>query len=179
MKRECIIQMERFNMAKRLIILGAGGYGRTVVDLAEQLGYAPIITLDDKFTDFKLSTFRSYVDSNTEFVVAFGNNQFRLKWCNKIVESGAKLATLIHPTAYVSPKAKILEGCVVLPKAIVNTGVEVRRGSIINLGCIVDHDTVIDEGCHICVGAIIKGENTISSLQKIEAGTVIDRGMLK
>ena len=95
------------------------------------------------------------------------------------MELGAKLATLIHPTAYVSPKAKILEGCVVLPKAIVNTGVEVRRGSIINLGCIVDHDTVIDEGCHICVGAIIKGENTISSLQKIEAGTVIDRGMLK
>ena len=30
-------------MAKRLIILGAGGYGRTVVDLAEQLGYAPIM----------------------------------------------------------------------------------------------------------------------------------------
>lgn len=166
-------------MARRLIIMGAGGYGRTVADLAEQLGYAPIITLDDKFTGFELSTFLSYIDSNTEFIVAFGNNQLRLNWCNRIVDFGGMLATLIHSTSYVSPKAKVLEGCVVLPNAIINTGVEVGRGCILNLGCIVDHDTVIEEGCHICMGAIVKGENRISCLEKIEAGVVVDRGMLK
>lgn len=165
-------------MAKRLIVLGAGGYGRTVVDLAEQLGYASIITLDDKSVGFELSTFISYIDSNTEFIVAFGNNQLRLSWCNRIVDFGGILATLIHSSSYVSPKAKVMEGCVVLPKAIINTGVEVQRGCILNLGCIIDHDTIIEEGCHICVGAIVKGENRISSLGKIEAGLVVDRGIM-
>ena len=71
-----------------------------------------------------------------------------------------------------------MEGCVVLPKAIINTGVKVQRGCILNLGCIIDHDTLIEEGCHICVGTIIKGENRISSLEKIEAGIVVDRGIM-
>ena len=86
-----------------------------MVDLAEQLGYAPIITLDDKSVGFELSTFYSYIDSNTEFIVALGNNQLRLSWCNRIVDFGGILATLIHSSAYVSPKAKVMEGCVVLP----------------------------------------------------------------
>ena len=108
-------------MNKRLIILGSGGYGRTVYDIAEQLGYL-IIVLDDADQEHPLISFSHYIDDNTEFIPAFGNNEFRLEWIKRIEEAGAKLATLIHPTAYVSPKAHVSEGCVILPGAIVNTG---------------------------------------------------------
>lgn len=160
---------------KRLVILGSGGYGRTVADVAYQLGYTTIV-LDDDDPTHPLSTFSSYIDDNSSFIPAFGNNAFRMEWVNMIEESGGKLATLIHPTVYVSPTAAINPGTVILPHAIVNTDVVINRVCIINLGAIVDHGCIIEEGVHICLGAIVKGENRIERLSKIEAGEVVARG---
>lgn len=159
----------------RLVILGAGGYGRTVADIAHQLGYSTIV-LDDADSDHPLSSFQSYINLSTSFIPAFGNNAFRMEWINKIEESGGQLATLIHPTAYVSPTATIKSGTVILPHAVVNTDVVVGKGCIINLGAIVDHRCILEEGVHICLGAIVKGENHIVRLSKIEAGEVVERG---
>lgn len=135
------------------------------------MGYKPIF-LDDNnpqaagkcadFTKYKVPT-----------IPAFGDNELRLSWCKKIKAAGVELPTLIHPTAYISPKAVIGEGCVVLPKACVNTDVEIDSGCIINLGAIIDHGCRIEEACHLCIGAIVKGENRIKRLSKVEAGEVI------
>ena len=162
-------------MDRRVVILGAGGYGRTVADVAEQLGYN-ILFLDDSLPGHELSSFSSYIDDQTEFIPAFGNNAFRMEWINRIEERGGKLATLIHPTAYVSPTATINPGTVILPHAVVNTDVVIDRGCIINLGAIVDHGCILEEGVHICLGAIVKGENRIEKCSKIEAGEVVERG---
>lgn len=161
-------------MNKKLVILGSGGYGRTVYDIAEQLGYS-ITVLDDADKEHPLASFFRYIDDDTEFILAFGNNEFRLQWINRIEEAGGKLATLIHSSAYVSPKAQVSTGCVILPGAIVNTGSKVGKGCIINLGAAVDHDVVIEEGAHLCVRCIVKGENRISRCEKIEAGEIVER----
>lgn len=155
-----------------LVILGAGGYGRTVRDVAEQIGYKTIV-LDDA-SEFPLSSYENYVNDETEFIPAFGNNNFRMEWISKIQKSGGKLAVLIHPTAYISPKAIIGPGTVILPKSVINTDVTVNKGCIINIGAIVDHGCIIEEGVHICCGAIVKGENKIQSRTKIEAGQIIE-----
>ena len=160
---------------KRLVILGSGGYGHTVADVAEQLGYN-ILFLDDADSVHPLSSFSSYIGEHNSFIPAFGNNVFRLEWINRIEETGGQLATLIHPTAYVSPSATISHGTVILPHAIVNTDVVIDRGCIINLGAIVDHGCILEEGVHICLGAIVKGENRIEKCSKIEAGEVVERG---
>ena len=162
----------------RLVILGAGGYGRTVADIAHQLNYTTL-TLDDADPAHPLSSFESYIDPDTSFIPAFGNNAFRMEWINRIEESGGQLVTLIHPTAYVSPTASIAPGTVILPHAIVNTDVVINRGCIINLGAIVDHGCILEEGVHICLGAIVKGENRIEKCSKIEAGEVVERGSRK
>lgn len=158
---------------KRLIILGAGGYGHTVADIAEQLGYSTQF-LDDSIPDYPLSSFIDFIGDGTEFIPAFGNNEFRMEWCDHITQAGGQLATLIHPTAYVSPKATISRGTVILPYATINTGVTVKQGCIINCGAIVDHGCVIEDGVHICLGAIVKAENHIPQCMKVEAGTVIE-----
>jgi UDP-N-acetylbacillosamine N-acetyltransferase len=163
---------------KRLVILGAGGYGQTVADVSHQLGYTTMV-LDDADPDHTLSTFSSYIDEHTSFIPAFGNNSFRMEWINRIEENGGEFATLIHPTAYVSPTATISSGCVILPHAIINTDVVVGKGCIINLGAIVDHGCILEEGVHIAPGAIVKGENRIEKCSKIEAGEVVERGSRK
>ena len=165
-------------MSKKLIILGSGGYGHTVSDVAEQLGYN-ILFLDDSLPDHPLSSFIDFIGEGVEFIPAFGNNEFRLEWINKLQTAGAVLATLIHPTAYVSPTASIAPGTVILPHAIVNTDVVIDRGCIINLGAIVDHGCILEEGVHIAPGAIVKGENRIEKCSKIEADEVVERGSRK
>lgn len=160
---------------KTLIILGSGGYGRTVADVAEQLGYK-VVFLDDAILDHPLASFTEYISSTTYFIPAFGSNEFRLEWLTRLESEGAQIATLIHPTAYVSPKASIAPGTVILPHAIINTDVVINRGCILNLGCIVDHGCIIEEGVHVCLGAIVKGENHLPRCIKIEAGEVVERG---
>ena len=161
----------------RLVILGAGGYGRTVFDLAEQSGrYERILFLDDNspLAAGKCAEYAAFLDEDTEFYPAFGNNAGRLDWLERLKDAGARIMALVHPTAYVSPRAEIGEGCVVLPKAVVNTDTRVERGCIINCGAIIDHGCVVGEGAHICLGAIVKAENNIPPRMKVEAGEVIE-----
>ena len=61
----------------RLIILGAGGYGRTVADAAAQTGhYSEICFLDDASMDAigACAEYQNFKDINTEFYPAFGNH---------------------------------------------------------------------------------------------------------
>ena len=95
----------------RLIILGAGGHGKVVADIAEQTGkYDEVVFLDDNSNDKKVigkcSDYIKFKSQDTEMYPAFGNNQIRVDWENKIQEIGIKLAKIIHPLAYISPKAK-------------------------------------------------------------------------
>lgn len=162
----------------RLIILGAGGFGRTVADIAGQLGrYESIRHLDDHPAEGVVGTlaeFQRFIDGETEMIPAFGNNGFRLEWCRRIKDAGGKLATVVHPDAYVSPTAAIGEGTVVLPKAVVNTACRVGMGCIVNLGALIDHGCTIGDGCHICLGAIVKADNNLPEGLKVEAGQVIE-----
>ena len=163
---------------KRLVILGAGGFGRTVADLARQSRcHEGVFHLDDRAGEGvlgALTQFADFADGDTEMIPAFGNNALRLDWCRKIRAAGIPLATLVHGRAYVSPTAMVGAGCILLPMSLVNTGTRLGEGCIINCGALIDHGCVIEDGCHICLGAIVKAENRIASLTKIEAGQLIE-----
>ena len=96
-----------------------------------------------------------------------------MAWLQKIKEAGIPVPSFVHPRAYVSPEAAIGEGTAVLPFAVVNTGVTVGAGCIINIGVLIDHDTVIEDGVHLCPGVVVKAENRIAAMSRLESGTVI------
>lgn len=129
----------------KLIILGAGGYGQTIADIAEQLGYE-VSFLDDnsdksKDTLYKamdtFANFSRYICDDICFYPAFGNNEVRVAWLERLTKAGCDIPTIIHPTAYVSPKARVFPGTAILP------------------------------------GAIVKADNHLPRCLKVEAGTVI------
>ncbi len=104
--------------------------------------------LDDKLLGLELNTYEQYISPNTVFISDFGNNEFRLNWCDRITQAIRQLATRIHPTAYGSLKAVVNEGTVILPHAVVNTG-STNRACIINIGALVDHDCILEEAVHL------------------------------
>lgn len=164
---------------KKLVILGAGGYGQSVGDIAMQLGhYSSIIFLDDNpsstIASGKLENYIDFLGDGFEFYPAFGNNAYRKEWLEKLVMRGCHLATIVHQSAYVSPMASLGEAVVVMPHACIGTGVKVGDGCIINLGAIVDHGCFLEECVHLAPGAVVKAENRIPALSKIESGRVVE-----
>lgn len=115
-----------------LIILGAGGFANTIADIADQIKkYESIRFLDDNKIGEniigKCNEFSSYIKDDV-FFSAIGNNEIRLNWITKIKEQNAKIATIIHPTAYISPTCFIGTGCAILQNSIINTNCRIEDG---------------------------------------------------
>ena len=161
----------------KLIIIGAGGYGKTVYDIAMQSGnYESIHFLDDNSSDTRVigecNDYKKF--SDCWIYPAFGNNRSRLDWIERLVSENIAVPTIVHHSAYVSPYATLGVGTVVLPKAVVNTDVKVGDGVIVNCSAVIDHGCVIEKGVHVCLSAVVKAENQIPEFMKIDAGTVIE-----
>ena len=160
----------------KLLIVGAGGHGQVVREVAEAIGtYEKIEFVDDnsilaigKMAD--LQVLRNEYDAA---FVGIGNNHLRRELLEKLQAYGYSIPVLIHPTAYVSRSAKIGKGTVVEPKAIVNASSRVADGCIISVGAIVDHDVVLEECVHVNAGAICKAGSVVSVETKLEAGQVV------
>lgn len=162
----------------RLIILGAGGHGQVVADIVRQTRrYDQIYFLDDHAEKNDVigscADYLRFKNEDTEMYPAFGNNEVRIEWENRLLKAGIPLAKIIHPLAYISPLAEIADGCVVMPYAIVNTGTRVKKACIINIGAMVDHDCILEEGCHLAPGAIVKAINHLPEGTKVDSGEVI------
>ena len=169
------------NKHKDLIVIGAGGHGRVVADIAARTGdYQAIAFLDDieppqTFPYLylgKCDTAEKYLDAY-DIVVAIGNGEVRQKIMLSLAEHGAGFATIIAPDAIVAADVRIGVGSVVCPGAVVNTGTVIGQGVIINTASSVDHDCKIDDFCHVAVGARICGTVSVGERSWIGAGATV------
>lgn len=168
-------------MGKKLLILGAGGHGKVVREVALSLKKDNIVLYDDiSFLDDHAPEAIGTIDKLAEFVGEYdevlcgiGNNAVRKRLLEQAEQAGFTIPVLIHPTAYVSPSAFIEAGTVVEPKAIVNANSVVKKGCIISVGAIVDHDAVVGAYSHVNAGAICKAGSIIEEGRKLEAGEVV------
>lgn len=165
-----------------LLILGAGGHGRVVKEVAEATGkYNRIAFLDDRPDDStsdvlgkdvlgKLSDYEKYKASFTHAFVAIGNAILRNQWQDNLTTAGYQIPVLIHPEAYVSPSAAIAIGTVVMPKAVIQANVKIGKGCIVSSAAIVDHDAEIGDYCHVNAGAIVAAGSRVESFTKVDYG---------
>lgn len=162
-------------MKKCLLIIGAGGHGKVVAEVAAACGYDNISFLDDNSEEAigKINEMKAFGSQFENAFVGIGNNQFRNKMIKELLEIGYEVPVLIHPTAYVSKTAKISAGTVVEPLAIVNANSVIGKGCIVSVGAIVDHDTVLEDCVHVNAGAIVKAGAHVEENRKLEAGEVI------
>lgn len=174
---------------KPLVLVGGGGHCKSVIDVAESVGYTILGVLDmpedvDKSVlDYKVigtdDDIPLYADK-ADFIITIGfikNPAIRIKLYNKVKEAGGKLATIVASTAHVSKYATIGEGTVVMHQAVVNAGANIGVNCIINTFTNIEHDAVVGNHCHISTGSIVNGgckigERTFIGSQSVLANCI-------
>lgn len=162
----------------RLIIIGAGGHGKVIADIAIKNGYTDIGFLDDHVKGEcmgfpvvgKSADAEKFNDSNTDFIIGIGNNAVR-----KIIDGKYDInwATLIHPSARISVNVSVEKGTVVMAGAVINACAEVGRHCIVNSNSVVEHDNVIGNYVHISPGATLGGTVKVGESTHIGIGAAV------
>lgn len=165
-------------MNKELIIIGAGGHGLVVADIAKQNGYQKIVFLDDnkeKVYDYPIignsSEAVKYRDSN--FFVAIGNNSVRGHFVTALEEKDINVISLIHPSSIIAGDVVIGNGTVIMAGAIVNCKSKIGKGVILNTGCTVDHENIIGDYVHLSPGCHTSGQVVIQKETWLGTGSIV------
>ena len=163
---------------KQLVIIGAGGHGKVVADIAKRNGYDRIVFLDDRSIsacgDYSVVGKISDADSyHCDIFVAIGNAAIRRKVQEKLQSEGHDIPTLIHPNAVLGESVKIGAGTVIMAGAVVNPCASIGNGCIINTGASVDHDCRISDYVHVSVGSHVAGTVTVGANTWIGIGVSI------
>lgn len=163
----------------QLAILGASGHGIVIADAAEQLGWKSVTFFDDAWPELEkrgpwavkgdTKALLGRLSAFDGVVVGIGNNRIRAEKQSELVRAGAKLVSIHHPAAIISPYASIGAGSVVFASSVVNPGAAVGAGVIINTGAVVEHDCVIGDFAHISPNAVLAGGVTLGRLAWIGA----------
>lgn len=172
-------------MKNRLFIVGCGGHGRVVADIAiKSQKYDEIFFLDDN-PEFQ-SWQGIYVKGNCQFsefqnadelIVAVGNNQIREELQEFYKIQGIKIATLIHPDVVIGMDVSIGDGSVVVAGAIINSGAKIGKGAIINTAASIDHDNYIGDFSHISIGVHLAGSVIVGKHVWIGAGATVSNNI--
>lgn len=173
----------------RLIVIGAGGHGKVVADCAQAIAKdTEIVFLDERYPQItqlgpwpivgSTQNLAKYIVDDCAFFVAIGGNLVRQNVTESILQQHSlPLATLVHPSATISPHAAIGDGTLVCANAVINPMAKVGRGCIINTAATVDHDNQIGDYCHISVGSHLAGTVCIGSGSFIGIGSVISNNL--
>ncbi|ADU24290.1 hypothetical protein [Ruminococcus albus] len=158
-----------------LLIIGAGQYGAMLKESARALNlYDKIDFLDDHSEEAigTLADCAKFTDRYQCAIVAIGDADIRLAVTDKLKAAGYEIVSFISPKAYVSPSAKIAEGCVIEPMSVISTAVKVDRCCIISSGAVVNHNSVVGEGCHIDCNATVRSNQTVPPKTKVDYGKI-------
>lgn len=168
---------------RRILVLGAGGHAKVVIDIVELSALGTIVgILDDDPRKHGMEFFGYTVLGGRDAlpallasgalcgIGAIGHNRARRDIAEWFVQSGGQLLAAIHPSAIVARSARIGRGTVVMAGAVINPDAAIADNVIVNTGAIVEHDC--DVGAHAHLGPA----STLCGGVKIGDGALIGVG---
>ena len=101
------------------------------------------------------------------------SSKIRINLYKKAINAGFKMPIIKSPHAYVSPRAKIGKGTIIMHGAVVNANAIIGKNCIINTNCIIEHDAFVGDHCHVSTGAILNGKVVLGRGSFVGSGCVI------
>jgi sugar O-acyltransferase (sialic acid O-acetyltransferase NeuD family) len=159
-----------------VVILGAGGHGRVVLDIIQQarkhkaVGFLdnnkalhgrrvdglPVLGGLERLPDLKHC-------GVSAAVVAIGDNGIRRAMSEAFEQNGFQLVNAVHPSAQLAGSVTVGKGVVIAAGALVCAHCQIGDYVILNTGCIVDHESMIGTAAHVCPGVRLAGHVAVES----------------
>ncbi len=170
----------------RIVVLGANAHARVVIEAIRAMGHevagvldrvgaaipgsdvlgAPILGDDDLLPELPGLGLRSVV-------VAIGDNRLRERVADVARASGLNLPAIVHPSATVSPSARLGDGCVVMARAVIGTAAWIGELAIVNSGAVIEHDNRIGRAAHVASGCALAGTVTVGARAMLGVGCAV------
>ncbi len=176
----------------KLILIGAGGHSQSCIDVIEKENKFQIFGLIDlpqnighKVLGYEVidedKNIEKYISPEVYFLITIGQIKSPLKRqliYSNLKKSGANIATIISPLAYVSKYSTIGHGSIIMHNAIINAGASVGENCIINTKALVEHNAIVENHCHLSTGAIVNGSSIIKEGSFIGSNAVVVDGIV-
>lgn len=175
-------------MKPKVIILGAGGHTRSIIDallgqdtyecagliIEDQREYKSYQGVEVIGNDDDLPRLRKEVDF--AFIGVGSHVGLRMKLAKKLKNLGFDFATIIDPSAIIAADAEISEGVFVGKRAIINSSSKVGKHCIVNTGAIVEHDCLLEDFVHLAPGSILGGDVHLKEGVHLGMGSIVNEG---
>ncbi|HAT4328042.1 acetyltransferase [Clostridium perfringens] len=177
---------------KDLVIVGAGGFGREVAWLVEQINEVSkewnLIGFIDENKEMHETLINGYKvlggidwlkDKDIYYVCAIGNSKIRKDIVERINKFKLKAATIIHPSVLINKKyVEVGEGCIICASSILTVNIKLGKHVILNLDCTVGHDAILKDFVTVYPSVNISGNCIIDKCVELGTGTQIIQGKI-
>jgi len=162
-----------------MILFGASGHGKVIIDILELNGIDDITIWDDNATnplwDYETSKPDTTSLADEPIIISIGSNEARKKVVERL-PSDANYIVAIHPKAVLARTVSIDNGTVIMGGVVINPDTTIGKHCIINTNASVDHDCEIGDYVHISPNVALCGNISIGEGTHIGAGTVVIPG---
>lgn len=191
-------------MKKNLILIGAGGFAKSVIDSIDRKKFNIFGFIDDikGGTHLGYTILTNNLDEISEkrkysYFVAIGDNKKRTFWYNELIKMDLEIINVIDSSAILSSNITYGRGLFVGKLAVINSDVRIGENVIINTKALLEHgvrvgnnsnistnttvngDVQIGENCFIGSSSVINGQLIIEDNAIVGSGTVVIRNIEK
>lgn len=178
-------------MSLPLILIGAGGHAKVLVDALRLAGREvkgiltleralwgkavwgiPVVGEDDRINDYRPGEIEI-----VNGIGSVGDPSTRIKVYMAMKDKGFSFATVIHPSAIISGDVSLGEGVQVMAGAIIQPGCRIGDNVIVNTGAMIDHDCCIGNHVHLTTGVVLSGEVKVGPKTHIGTGASVIQGI--
>lgn len=176
--------------AELLLIYGASGHAKVIIDIIERAGCYRISGLLDDNPRLHGTEFFGYPVLGAgellgqqryrahKLIIGVGDNRVRQEIHRWIMELGAyEFAQALHPSAQIAKGVQLGAGTVVMANVAINSDASIGQQVIINTGATVDHDCLIGDFVHISPGVHLAGNVHIGALTHLSIGVAVIPGV--
>lgn len=175
-----------------IIIIGAGGHGRVVLDALLATG-VKVLAFSDSRDDLQGTTIQGVQVISDDMMLArfavgtvalangigmVGVTQVRREVFDRFHELHYEFVTVLHPSAVVASDVTLARGVQGMAGCIVQTGTTIGENTIVNTKASIDHDCRIGAHVHIAPGATLSGGVAVGDGAFIGAGATICQGVV-
>lgn len=166
---------------EKLILIGAGGYAKSVLDSLDYYNYK-LQGFIDEFSKEKthlgypvLAKSIEEIEEKESYVyfITIGNNIHRKRWHDILVKNKLRFINVVDKSAIISSDATIGNGCFVGKMAIINNRAVVGDDCIVNTRALVEHGCTVGNHVNLSTGSIINGDVVVEDGSFIGSGSTV------